>query len=227
MAQTQQKLTLDDAFKEAKALSEHDTPVKLRNAARSLCDAFKLFLGEIGGAIYGYDSFSNQTIKIRFAFIAQNLPELKEYNALAKKLDKLRHSTEHSDNYFPKKEELDALISKAESLFGKSRALMERLSSNNALIDLQAQRRLLVLFLDWLQEEVNGYTQSHKSFSGTEPPQEEVKRAWELIGLKRTINELGLDAINNYLPDVREAITEIDGLWSDLSSIMEDTAATD
>src|SRR5208337_644455 len=73
MAPNLQKLTMDGAFEEAKALSQDTAPIKLRNAARSLCDAFKLFLDELGSVIYGYDFISSLSTKIRFAFIRQHI----------------------------------------------------------------------------------------------------------------------------------------------------------
>ena len=216
-----QKLSINDVLNEAKTLSQDDAPIRLRNSGRSLTDAFKLFLGELGGVIYGYDFVANLSTKIRFAFIVQHLPELREYNDFAKKLNKLRDKTEHSDTYFPTKDMLDALIPKAESLFGQLDSLIEKLRSQNALVDLRAQRKLLTLFLDWLKESLDGYEQAHRSFSGREPPQEEVKKAVELIALKDKVDEMSLDAINDCLNEVRQTISEIDGFWSELSDLID------
>jgi hypothetical protein len=35
---------------------------------------------------------------------------------------------------------------------------------------------------------------------------------------------MSLDSINDYLIEVRQAITEIDGFWSEISDLMEDAA---
>jgi len=225
MAQDEQRLTVNDVFMEAQALSQHRTPVKLRNAGRSLCDAFKLFLSELGGPIYGYDFVSNLDPKIRFEFIVQHLPELKKYTDLAEKLDKIRNKTEHSDTYFPPKNKIEALTQRAASLFKQTGALLKKLQSKEALMDLEAQRRLLKLFLKWLEEELSQYEQSHKSFFAREPPQDAIKNARKLLSLRSKVDEMTLDTINDHLGEVREAISEIDELSSALSIMMEEEAA--
>jgi hypothetical protein len=108
-------------------------------------------------SLYGYDFVGNLSTKIRFSFIVQHLPELKAYNELAKKLNELRDKTEHSDTYVPAKSMLDALLPEAESLFKQLDSLIKKIESHEAFVDLRAQRKLLTLFLDWLQEDFDGY----------------------------------------------------------------------
>ena len=220
MAPNLQKLTMDGAFEEAKTLAQDTAPIKLRNAARSLCDAFKLFLDELGSVIYGYDFISKLSTKIRFAFIRQHIPELKPYDDFAEKLDKLRNKIEHSDTFFPTKERLDPLIPRAGSLFGQLGSLIAKIKSQDALVDLKAQRRLLVFFLKWLEDEFQGYAQCHRSF-GREPPDEDVKKVEELLSMRSELDDMSLDNINDALIDVRQVISEIDDSWSELSDAIE------
>ncbi len=221
-----QRLAIDDVMKEVKVLSKDGAPIKLRNAGRSLCDGFKLFLGELGSAIYGSDFVSNLGISIRFAFIVQHLPELRIYSDLAKKLDKPRNRIEHSDVFFPSKEELALLIPRADSLFEQLTTLIEKLRSKDVFVDLKAQRKLLVFFLRWLADELDGYAQAHMSILRREPPEEEIKKAKELISVKSKIDEMSLDDINDLLNEVRQVISEIDGAWSELSDFIEAEAST-
>lgn len=125
-------LTIRSSLDEARALSQNDDEAKLRNAGRSLCDSFKLFLANVGAETYsGY--IENQTIINRFRLLQSSLPELRNYGGLAMKLDKLRHSIEHSDTYSPRKEVLQDLITQTEPLFKMVAPLKERLRSQRTL----------------------------------------------------------------------------------------------
>jgi hypothetical protein len=115
----------------------------------------------------------------------------------------------------------------AKALFGQRGSLIKKIGSQEALVDLKAQRRLLALFLDWLADDLDGYGEAHKSFfGGTEPPKERIKNALALLEIKNKVDEMSLDDINAYLSEVRQTISEIDGFWSELSDMMEYEAAT-
>jgi len=100
------------------------------------------------------------------------------------------------------------------------RSLIAKIKSQDALVDLKAQRRLLVFFLKWLEDEFQGYAQCHRSFE-REPPDEDVKKVEELLSMRSELDDMSLDNINDALIDVRQVISEIDDSWSELSDAIE------
>jgi hypothetical protein len=210
---------------EAKTLSSYQEAAKLRNAGRCLCDAFKLFLTEVGGTIYGYNFVSSLSIKIRFKFIVQHLPELSSYSRLADELDTLRHRTEHSDFFFPAKEKIERLVGQADSVFKMKSSLVQKLQKQDALLDLEAQRRLLRLFLSWLGQDLDELQHSYDSFMGHAMPETEVvKRVKELVSVAGKIDEMDLISISDCLESARELVYEIGEESANLSGMMEEEA---
>ena len=221
-----EKLTIQNLFDEAKALSQCDEPPRLRNAGRSICDAFKLFLAELGGRVYGFSFIASLSMKIRFQFLSQSLPELGKYQNLVERLDKLRNKTEHSDSFFPSKEEISTLVEEVEPLIESAQCLAEKLQSKRVLLDLEAQRRLLSLFLSWLDRDLREVQSSWKSFFRNEMPETDtVKRVRELISLGDKVWGMDLDAINDHLESARALIYELDEQSTNLSTMMEEEAA--
>ncbi|MGD0423974.1 MAG: hypothetical protein ABSA92_11020 [Candidatus Bathyarchaeia archaeon] len=216
MSGNQTKLTPTALLEEARELLKSDTPPKLRNAGRSLCDAFKLFLAEVGGAVYGYDLVSNLSIKLRFAFLVQGVPELKEFSSLVAKLDTLRQKTEHSDTFFMSKKKLDEVLTEVDKLLRKRDPILSTLRSKTAKVDLEIQRGLLIYFLNWLEEEFSGLSRGHESTVAEEPPLDEVSNAKKLLALRSKVAAMDHETVNENILAVREAIASIDELWSDL-----------
>ena len=217
-----QKLTVESLFNEAKNLSGHHDPVRLRNAGRSLCDAFKLFLSEIGGAIYGYDFVSNLGIKIRFKFLLQFLPELKSYSKLAGELDSLRQKTEHSDSYIPSKESIERLVQEAEPLLRRKASLIQKLN-DAALLDLGAQKKLLRFLFSWIEADIGALKESYENFTGHKMPETEtVKRAQELLSTQNKIAEMDVESISYHLELARNLIYEVGEALTELSEAMDE-----
>jgi hypothetical protein len=140
------KLTIQDALESARTLSHNAEAPNLRNAGRSLCDAFKLILGDLGRTVYGSEFLSNLAIKIRFETLCQSVPELRDYRRLAHRLDTLRNKIEHNDSHCPGKREIEDLIKQVESFIKMMPSLTEKLRSQRTIEGVERRGKSLVLY---------------------------------------------------------------------------------
>jgi hypothetical protein len=140
------KLTVQDALESARTLSKDAEGPNLRNAGRSLCDAFKLILGDLGMAAYGSEFLSNLSIRTRFDTLSKSLPELRGYHRLARKLDKLRNNIEHDDSFCPDKREIQALVKQAEPMLKAMQSLGEKLRLQRTMETAGPRKESLMLY---------------------------------------------------------------------------------
>ncbi len=100
------------------------------------------------------------------------------------------------------------------------------MQSQQVLLDLGAQRKLLRRFLSWLEQDLQMIQQGWRSFFGHEIPKTDtVKRVKELISLAAKVQEMDLDTLNVHLESARELIHELDEMSRVLDTMMEEEAA--
>jgi hypothetical protein len=92
-------------------------------------------------------------------------------------------------------------------------------------ISLETDRRRLRFYLELLEEELDGFVQSYRSFFQREPTDEEVAEAQRLLAMGPHVEEMDLKTINEHIAEVKEAIHAISELSSELDRWMEDAAA--
>jgi hypothetical protein len=91
-------------------------------------------------------------------------------------------------------------------------------------ISLETERRRLRFHLELLEEEVDGFVESYRSFFHREPTDEVVTEARRLLAIDTQINNMDLQTITEYILQVKEVTGDIIELSMELSRWMEDEA---
>jgi hypothetical protein len=91
-------------------------------------------------------------------------------------------------------------------------------------ISLETERRRLRFHLELLEEELDRFVQSYRSFFGREPTDEVVIEAQSLLAIETQIGSMDLGSINEHILQAKEVTSGIIELSIDLSRWMEDEA---